>query len=56
MFQVQEKWNIKLECPDLKKGNKGNKEGSSRPTNLVKQGEPSKDDDDMLSVISGLNH
>ena len=55
MLQVQEKGHIKRECPEWKKGNTKNKEGSSKFVNVVEEGD-SESDDVMLSVSSSRDH
>ena len=47
---------IKQECPEWKKGNTENKDGSLKSDNVVEDGDLESDDGDMLSISSSRDH
>ena len=55
-YKCEKKGHIKRECPEWKKGNIENKEGTSKSTNVVEEGESESVDGDMLSVSSSRDH
>ena len=54
-YKYEKNENIKRECPEWKKGNTKNKEGSSTSTNVV-EGDSESGDGDMLSISFRRDH
>ena len=55
-YKCRKKGYIKRKCLEWKKGNTENREGSSKSTNVVEEGDSESSDSDMLSISSNRDH